>query len=74
MCTIHLIELTVAWQNSKPVPCKCIAIQRLCMNQYPSFIYTQIQSYIFSVLSVLFCKIQELRNPTLKEEKKNIRK
>ena len=65
MCTIRLIELTVASQTSKPVSCKmhpflqnaikfCIAIQRFCMKQYPSFIYVKTQLYIFPMLGLRF--------------------
>ena len=64
MCTMRLIELTVAWQNSKPVSCKMHAFLQnaisfvllyrgFFMNQYPSFIHTKIQPYIFPML-VLF--------------------
>ena len=63
MCTVHLKELTVAWQNSKPVSCIMhaflqnlfrIALQRLCMNQYPSFICTETQLYIFPIVGLSF--------------------
>ena len=40
------------------------------MKQYPSFIYTKTQSYIFPIVGlrffvVVFCTIQELRNPNI---------
>ena len=35
------------------------------MNQYPSFIYTKTQPYIFPIVGLrFFCTIEDLRNPT----------
>ena len=43
-----------------------IAIQRFCMNHYPSLIYTKIQPYIFPMLRLrFFGKVQELKNPNV---------
>ena len=52
-----------------------IAIQRLCMNQYPSFIYTKIQPYIFPMLGLRFLQgtgfeKSDESNPTVIREKK----
>ena len=76
ICTIHIIELTVAWQNSKPASCKMHAlfqnaisfallrIQRCCMNQYPSFIY-RISAVYHSDgrLTYLFLQDTGMQNP-----------
>ena len=46
-----------------------IAIERFCVNQYPSFIYTKTQTCIFPIVGIrfffFFCTIQELRTPTI---------
>ena len=34
------------------------------MNQYQSFIYAKIQPYMFPMLELRFCKVQELRTLT----------
>ena len=44
------------------------AMQRFCMNQYPGFIHTETQPYIFPIVGLRFvCKLQEFRNPTLND-------
>ena len=63
MRTICLIELTVAWQNSKPVSRKMHAFLQNAIivallysgfyepiNQYPNFIYTKTQPYITPIV------------------------
>ena len=47
MFTIGLIELTVAWQNSKPVSCKMHAFLQNAINfalLYSGFVWTNIQA------------------------------
>ena len=57
MCTFRLIELTVAWQNSKPISCKMHAFLQNSINfalLYSGFVWTNIQalySYIQKKLS-----------------------
>ena len=76
MCTVCLKELTVAWQNSKPVSCKMHALleMQLVLHCYIAFLYDSIPKlYIYKNSAVylsdarvtLFCKMQELRNPTI---------
>ena len=74
MCTICLIGFIVAWQNSKSVSRKMHAFFQnaiSCALLYSSFVWTNIQAlYIQNSVVYLsncrvFCKIQELRNPTI---------
>ena len=76
---ILLLEFMVTWQNSKRVSSKVHAfIQNavnfallysgFCMNQYPSFRNNKTQPYSFSNVVLRFlCKIQEMRNPTIRK-------
>ena len=63
MCTIRLIDLSVAWQNSKPVSCKMNAFLQTAnsfalLNSgfvwYSSFISTKTQPYIFPIAGLRF--------------------
>ena len=61
-----------AWQNSKPVSCKCvspklklfrIAIQLFCMNLDISKLYTKMQPYIFQMLGLRFLQSTGIEKP-----------
>ena len=72
--TIRLKERTVAWQNSKAVLCKMHAFFQNAISfelLYSGFvlisklyIYKSSAVYLSSVGLLLFCKTEELRNPT----------
>ena len=75
MCTIHLIELTVAWQNSKAVSCKMHAFLQsaISFTFYTAVLYEPISKlyiyknsaiYLYDARVMFFCKVQEFRNPT----------
>ena len=76
LCTICLIELTVALQNFKPVSCKmhCFSKMHLVVNCYTAVFYKSISKLYLYKNSALylsdcrvtcffffFCKMQELR-------------
>ena len=76
MCTICLLELTVALQNSKPASCKMLAFLKkkkkerfrianhwFCMNQLPSLTYTKTQSYNFLIVGLHFLQDTEIEKP-----------
>ena len=73
MCTICFIEFSVAWQNSKPVSCTMHAfLQNAVSHCHTEILYESISKlYIYSAVYLsdarvtFFCKVQELRNPTI---------
>ena len=64
MCTIRLIEPTVAWQNSKPVSCKIHAFLQNAISfalLYSGFVWTNISKlYIQNLSHIFFFPIEGL--------------
>ena len=74
MCTIRIIEhLQLLGKTLNQYHAKCmrfskmqlvlIAIKRFCMNQYPSFIYTKTQPYIFPIVGLRFLRDTGIKKP-----------